>query len=220
MTEEMISQNIVLGSKHPGDKREKNDLGRFGFGLKTASLSMARELHVFSRAQDQDLCYRSWNLDILEETQKWYILTELPEWYEELPDSIKVRDKGTLIVWRNCDRLKKNASNLASFQALGTDLTIYLGTIFCRYIQTPLNLDIFVNEEKVKAWDPIPPGSKQLNDGYIDKIHNMEVKPYILPHQSDFKDLDEYKEAGRINGWNAQQGFYVYRNKRLIVNGG
>ena len=41
-----ISKNVVLGSKHQGKKR-KHDLGRFGFGLKTASFSMARELHVF-----------------------------------------------------------------------------------------------------------------------------------------------------------------------------
>ena len=41
-----------------------------------------------------------------------------------------------------------------------------------------------------------------------------------MPHKDGFgKDENAYKKAGGLNGWNAQQGFYVYRNKRLLVAG-
>ena len=50
------------------------------------------------------------------------------------------------------------------------------------------------------------------------KGHEVLVKPYILPHQSKIstKDFDLY---GGVHGWNEQQGFYIYRNNRLIVAG-
>ena len=66
MNEQMIAQNVVLGSKNPKEIRKNNDLGRFGLGLKTASFSMARELHIFSKTSNDDLCYRSWDLNIIE----------------------------------------------------------------------------------------------------------------------------------------------------------
>jgi hypothetical protein len=39
-----------------------------------------------------------------------------------------------------------------------------------------------------------------------------------MPHK-DRLNKTEYDSAGGINGWNAQQGFYVYRNDRLLVAG-
>jgi hypothetical protein len=46
------------------------------------------------------------------------------------------------------------------------------------------------------------------------------MKGYILPHKSKIDD-ETYKYAEGLNGWNSQQGFYVYRGKRLLlaVNG-
>ena len=49
MTSDELAKNIMLGSTPPSEKRNKNDLGRFGLGMKTASFSMARELNVFSK---------------------------------------------------------------------------------------------------------------------------------------------------------------------------
>ena len=39
MTDQMLAKNVVLGSTNPTEVRDKNDLGRFGLGLKTASFS-------------------------------------------------------------------------------------------------------------------------------------------------------------------------------------
>lgn len=217
MNDEMLAKNVVLGSKNPNEVRDKNDLGRFGLGLKTASFSMARELHIFSKTKDQDICYRSWNLDVIEAQKKWLISKKQPSWYDDLLNDMKIKKNGTLIAWKTCDRLLKNASTLKSFQDMGTDLIKYLGTIFSRFIASSNTLQIFVNNTKVIPWDPIPEDSTSLAEQYV---QNIKITPYVVPHQSKFKNNDDYRVAGGINGWNAQQGFYVYRNKRLIVNGG
>ena len=46
------------------------------------------------------------------------------------------------------------------------------------------------------------------------------INPYVLPQRDAFRDLAKFEAASGIKGWNAQQGFYVFRNARLIVNGG
>ena len=48
--------------------------------------------------------------------------------------------------------------------------------------------------------------------------YEVKVKPYILPHQSKLS-VEEFNENAGLHGWNAQQGFYIYRNNRLIVAG-
>ena len=77
MTEAELAKNIMLGSTSPSEKRNKNDLGRFGLGLKTASFSMARELNVFSQTDHTELCFRQWDLDKIEETNNE--TPEIPE---------------------------------------------------------------------------------------------------------------------------------------------
>jgi hypothetical protein len=44
------------------------------------------------------------------------------------------------------------------------------------------------------------------------------VQPYVLPHHSKISKLVHDAAAGP-RGWNAHQGFFVYRNKRLLVPG-
>ena len=44
------------------------------------------------------------------------------------------------------------------------------------------------------------------------------MKGYVLPHKCHLTE-EIYKTAEGINGWTNQQGFYVYRGKRLILAG-
>lgn len=44
------------------------------------------------------------------------------------------------------------------------------------------------------------------------------MKGYVLPHKSHLTE-DTYKVAEGANGWSSQQGFYVYRGKRLMLAG-
>ncbi len=213
MTEEDLAINMSLGSKNPNDKREKNDLGRFGLGLKAASFSIARELNVFSKTKSTEVAFRCWDLDLVEERQKWLVKKNMPTWASKFPAQLK--EFGTLIVWKKCDNLKKTAIKIETFRQMGADLAAYLGTIFGRFLEKK-QFSITVNAENVKPWLPIPPNCTPSAPEIIEG--DVKIVPYVLPHNSKFvgKDYDFY--AG-IKGWVAQQGFYVYRNNRLIVNG-
>ena len=61
MNREQLIAAMKPASSHPGEIREKSDLGRFGWGLKSASLSQARILTVVSWQQGHIYAAR-WNL--------------------------------------------------------------------------------------------------------------------------------------------------------------
>ncbi len=48
----------------------------------------------------------------------------------------------------------------------------------------------------------------------------MWFRGYVLPHRDRFKIQNDYERAGGPDGWTAQQGFYIYRQKRLLSAGG
>ena len=85
MNSDGITNAMQYGSKNPNDIRNLNDLGRFGLGLKTASLSQCRMLTVVSKQSDSIVC-RQWDLDYIAETEEW-TLKEL-----DINEVEKVRD--------------------------------------------------------------------------------------------------------------------------------
>ena len=217
MSETELSHNIVLGSKNPNEERDVHDLGRFGLGMKTASLSMARQLNVFSQTEKGGLCFRSWDLDIVEKTGKWLITKKHPDWFESFPDELKPDECGTLIVWRNCDRILQYAKDLKTLRQRAVELSSHLGAVFSRFLSGRSQISITVNGSRVEPWSPIPEGSRSLSTQYHGKI---TINPFVLPHKSKFSNDDAFRLAGGIKGWNSQQGFYVFRKDRLIVSGG
>src|SRR5439155_3815390 len=50
------------------------------------------------------------------------------------------------------------------------------------------------------------------------QARRVHVAPYVLPHVSKL-DAAAHADASGSRGWNAQQGFYVYRARRLLVAG-
>ncbi len=217
MSDLELSRNIVLGSKNPKEERKVTDLGRFGLGMKTASLSMARQLNVFSLTEHGKINFRSWDLDIVEQTGKWLILKKQPEWFNDFPDELKPAKSGTLIVWKNCDRILQYAKDLKTLRQRAVELNSHLGVIFSRFLIGRSQISIEVNGSKVEPWSPIPDGSRSLTTQYHGQI---TIDPQVLPHRSKFPNDQEFKAAGGAKGWNSQQGFYVFRKNRLIVSGG
>lgn len=70
MNEAELVTAMRPGSRDPLLERHKNDLGRFGFGLKTASFSQAKILKVFAlRAGNSQIFGRSWDLDYVRKKQ-------------------------------------------------------------------------------------------------------------------------------------------------------
>lgn len=81
---------------------------------------------------------------------------------------------------------------------------------------------MYVNGGPVHAWDPFltKATATQLLEEEVLRLrgHEVRVQPFVLPHHSKI-DQAAHRDGAGPGGWNAQQGFYVYRNGRLLVAG-
>jgi len=210
------------GSQSPLETRSEKDLGRFGLGLKTASFSQCRSLTVISKRENYAICTRSWDLDYVEQTNRWMLL-EYPVLSKDR-ERLESLQSGTMIRWNNLDRLvkgtrKENAQDLDRFMTIMADVRDHLRMVFHRFLEQG-RLSIWLNDRKLEAWDPYLRGfdatQPQPEEVFWEGL--VRVKPYVLPHHSKL-DREAFAQAAGPNGWNAQQGFYIYRNERLLVAG-
>ena len=220
--------NIAMqyGSRNPNESRDSKDLGRFGLGLKTASLSQCKCLTVISKQHDH-VEARRWDIDHVSETGTWSLIVLDTEDLKGIPhyDDLLAYDTGTLVVWQKLDRLSLGEINFE--QALGRKLDgvrEHLSLVYHRYLSGESGiqrLKIRINNERVIATDPflVNKSTVAMDDETL-VIHGQKVRvrPYILPHISKLSP-EEIKSLGGKEGLRKQQGFYVYRNKRLLVWG-
>ena len=94
---------------------------------------------------------------------------------------------------------------------------------FGRFLLSEHNpLLITLNGSSVRGWDPFlvdHPATQHLPPEDLSlRGETISVLPFVLPHRSKLTEA-EYEEAGGPHGWNAQQGFYVFRSERLIQAG-
>ncbi|MEF9839650.1 MAG: ATP-binding protein [Lachnospiraceae bacterium] len=226
MSETELDLAMQYGSKNPMDTRDEKDLGRFGLGLKTASLSQCRCLTVITK-QGAVVEARRWDIDHVAEVGDWSLLILDPEEISSIPqiNELLKYESGTLVVWQKLDRLKAGEINFEL--ALGRKIDrvrSHLSLVYHRYlIGEPgiVKLQISINGEKVPAADPFLTEKSiqaMADETLVIDGHKIIVKPYILPHISKIT-AEEVKQLGGKEGLRKQQGFYVYRNKRLLVWG-
>lgn len=221
-----LNAAMQYGSRSPSEERDANDLGRFGLGLKTASLSQGRVLTIVSKQGD---CIegRRWDVDYVIETGEWSLLILGEDDVDAVPqiDKLRQRDCGTLVVWQNLDRLK--AGELHFDQTFGKKMDAvrdHLGLVFHRYLAGEAGtrkLVLSINDVMVEPADPflVRKSTQAMDDEtIIVKGHRVIIRPYILPHISKMTP-GEIAALGGKDGLRRQQGFYVYRNKRLLVWG-
>lgn len=103
MTEAELIEAMRAGSQSPREARRRDDLGRFGLGLKTASFSQARELTVRTR-RDNATAERRWDLDVVAESGEWRLLREIDEQSRRLLP-VDAMEMGTGVLWRRMDRV-------------------------------------------------------------------------------------------------------------------
>ena len=106
MSEAELRAAMVLGSQDPRVPRDKQDLGRFGLGLKTASFSQCRRLSVITRVNMTTHAAR-WDLDLVTETDKW--LLEIPDESDVATFAQGMGAAGTAVIWEKLDRLLGDA---------------------------------------------------------------------------------------------------------------
>ena len=115
MSASELTQAMRPGSQSPRETRSSTDLGRFGLGLKTASLSQCRRLTVVSRSEDV-IAGREWDLDYLNQVGDWKLKALAGPDIDELPAVDQLGPFGTAVIWRELDRLRENFGE-ASFEA-------------------------------------------------------------------------------------------------------
>ena len=225
MTDAELFSAMRPGSMSPLEDREELDLGRFGLGMKTASFSQARELTVITKIADEDqVATRRWDLDFVAESGQWRLLRTAPL----LPHIADIAgSSGTVVVWTKCDRLVGTAETAdgkaqARFLKVASRVGKHLETTFHRFMAGRGKVSIRLNGRLLVPWDPfmqVHSATQRLGTERLAlKGNSVRVVPMVLPHRSKL-DASEQSDGGGMAGWNQQQGFYVYRGDRLLVQG-
>jgi hypothetical protein len=221
MDKDELIAAMTPGSKDPQDERDENDLGRFGLGLKTSSFSQCKALTVITKKKDQNLIKRHWDLDFVNETGKWNLLDYLSD--SKFMDPLSELEKGTTVLWEKLDRLvgntnRENQAALDVFLSEFESVEDHLSLVFHRYLEQH-KIKIFVNGNKLEPWDPfmkLSTGTQLLAKESLDGSQ-VQVKCYALPHISMLSE--EERKKAKTEQWYDLQGFYIYRQNRLLLHG-
>lgn len=226
MTDAELETAMTLGAKSPLDERAADDLGRFGMGLKTASFSQCRRLTVASKREGGATSCLRWDLDMLASSDGGWNMHEGPaDGSEAFLEPLSLLRSGTLVLWERLDRIVTPGYDVGHFGDLSDDVEARLGMVFHRLLEgNAPDFRLFLNGKPVRPWDPFMTGhpAKPWHSPVARTATPsgaIEVQCHVLPHKDRLSD-DEFKRAGGPEGWTSQQGFYVYRNRRLLLAGG
>lgn len=225
-----LFEAMKYGSEINGEERENDDLGRFGLGLKVASLSQCRKLTVISKKQDIISAY-IWDLDCINTQNQWLIIECSEDEISKMRfiDFLKNYPNGTIVIWENFDIIEKSSGDIyTELSKLADSTADYLSLIFHRFLTREKGkVNIKINNFILIGLDPFLENHNKTNPRRkiqisIKDSKNIEryitVQPFVLPFQQDLSKED-YKKLGGISDYRTKQGFYIYRNERLIVWG-
>lgn len=231
MTDKELFHAMCYGSQSSELERDINDLGRFGLGMKSASLSQCKTMTVVSRKNGKETAYR-WDYDEVSKKSnggKWYVLKLEEDEIKSLCcyDEFSLQNHGTLVIWENFDVISKASGGFVyeTLTKYRNNLLSQLALTYHRFLSED-GLKMYVNYAEIKALDPFlsrrsdnPWGTlkQPLVDSY-GKEHFIEITPYKLPFVSDMSDEEKYLIGGD-DKMNKMQGYYIYRGKRLIKYG-
>lgn len=224
MTQETLIAAMRPASANPQDVREPDDLGRFGWGLKSASFSQARVLTVISW-QGGLINAARWDIDDIDD---WNMDVLVGADVLDLLDIDITTSSGTEVVWTNSDRLIDlggGSSIVDSLTQAIAHANRRLSLVFHRYLAGEIGarLTVSINGNILRPIDPFMvshDATQTLNAEIIDMANGSQisVQPYVLPHFSKLS-VEEQEQLGGSEGMVRNQGFYVYRNRRLIISG-
>ena len=173
------------------------------------------------------MAIRRWDLDYVNQVDQWWLLRSAAKGSDSRLTDLNEMTSGTIVLWECMDRVVNNAKKsdreahnhfLESIEVVES----HLAMVFHRFLEKRNRLKILINGRSIEPWNPFLPESTATQILPEEKFpwqkDKLVVQPYVLPHQSKL-DPETHANAAGINGWNAQQGFYVYRNERLLVAG-
>ena len=225
MDDAALEAGMRLGALDPRANRAANDLGRFGLGLKTASFSQARRLTVASRRKGGSIACLRWDLDLIgqEPGADWPLIEGPAPGSEHLLEPLDGMEQGTVVLWEKLDRIVTDGFTANDMIELADRVEAHLAMTFHRLIDgSQLEFQLLLNGQAVKPWDPFlvgHPGKALESPGYrILHTTGVTVQRHVLPHRDMLKPAEQEAAAGP-SGWTQQEGFYVYRNRRLLLAG-
>ena len=232
MSSEDLFEAMRYGCTDSELDRELTDLGRFGLGMKSASLSQCRILTVISK-QKANLCAYSWDFNYVKATKQWKVKVLKDSEIKALPhiqDLIELQH-GTLVLWQDFDVIEKSSGGMVydALDELKDKVSNNIALIFHNFLSAKgkEQVKMYVNKSKIKPMDPFLEShpkttTKKARSIAIKDSKGQEqqiwVRPFILPFATDLND-EHRKLIGGIETLRIKQGFYVYRNKRLIIWG-
>lgn len=213
MDKATLDQAMRLGSMTERDL--ESDLGRFGMGLVTASLSIAKRCHLVTRGSEGTLS-SAWDVDeIVEQNAFVKHLEEAGPDEEAMLNEFVPKGTGTMILLTKCDNISNRSTT--TFAEI---LRKHLGRVHRNFIRS--GLEIYVNGAKTDALDPLQTSDKNtkivmdeaipisLKDDDGNSVEaSVQIKIALVPDESE-SALDVGKSL-------KSQGFYVMRNDREIV---
>lgn len=234
MTPSGLNEAMRFGSRRAYGH---GDLGRYGLGLKTASLSQGRSLTVVTRHRpNSPSLVRQIDLDIIQEFDEWLVLTPTRSEPANRARDFLGTATGTVVIWEKLDRVlpEKNTTGgwaRRRFEILQEKCVEHLSMVFHRFLddspQVP-QVSISVNGEKLRPWDPFckhERNSRELDLQRFEVTHgkasgHVSLRRHILPGKNQFSSTEKFDSASGPLKWNRQQGLYIYRANRLVQWGG
>lgn len=215
-----------LAATSPTAERTPEDLGRFGLGLKTASLSQCRSLTVASKRAGETSILR-WSLDHVIESGDWSLLeldvdegSQLLGW-----DQFAALESGTLVHWGDLDQLAQSAgAEQEDLDRVAVMVKDHIALVFHLFNSGDgvRRIGFRVNGGAVPVIDPFLSNSMKTQQTDWEPIdidgERVRLKAYTLPYLNRLSAADRAR-ALRLGGLRETQGFYVYRGGRLVIWG-
>ena len=224
-----LKEAMRFGSKLPKNSKQ---LGKYGIGLKSASLSQAEVVTVLSKRAG---CYsgRRWTLKNIKAHWKCEVLVErdVQAVFKGHFGEITFKPAGTIIIWEQLEHLRALPQNLDKVLEHAIDqLAIELGIRFHRFIEAK-RLSVSIDQQFAGESEPLVRRNvTALNpfaydaSGHVDYPVPLTLK---LGTASVVAHLHVWPPKSRSPGYRLgggkvalRQGFYFYRNDRVIQAGG
>ena len=207
--------------------RSRRDLGRFGLGLKTASLSQCRRLTILSK-QGESLIGLCWDLDHIAMTQEWALQKLSNEECRDVPRAVELLNlkSGTLVVWENLDVLSGQGTSLSrALDSRMVEVRDHLALVFHQFLSGyagRAKVEIRVNYVPIEAADPFLRNDPRTQVSPVEELvmdgGTIFFQAFTLPVVSKLTASQRAKAqiAGSLRD---SQGFYIYRGGRLVIWG-
>ena len=236
-----MSEGDLVEALRFGTRRDygKNELGRFGLGLKTGSFSQCRRLTVVTRTAPTRVRFNVMTLDLnrIARTDTWDITANESSPAIERAKDLLRESPGTVVVWEDLDRVlperyAETGWGRRRLRSLSGRAADHLAMVFHRFIAGEVagrgEVVMCVDDTKLLPWDPFAPDevARAVLPGQVFEVEvgsgssEVRFRGVVLPARDRFSSLEQFEHLSGPQKWNRQQGLYIYRANRLVQHGG